>query len=411
MKKKTVMLCSLLAILGMSACSEGNDPQTRAEEDSQSTMVVKFDFEGTTMNPQTRAPQSTAIPETSWSNIKQLQFFLYDASNVVRYSAVVDNLSSTNHEFTYTGIPVGTYTLVAVANAKSSTDAINTYVDGGTTPTEWDMWNVRQKNMSNLILKQKAGSFPTFTGTTLSADAAFAEPSEIFMGSASNITIATGTTATPPAIALKREVSLMRVRIDPKEGQNGVDNETSVDYTQDASIMIYCLPNSMSILAGNSGGVNATSTKTNILSVGSGTVYNTADPTTGYNAGGTILSGNFTMWKDIVVFPNNGGRANDSQTTADAAAQRQYYIVVSALGKTGHVLADGTTLTADTPIYWSGTIKENFVPNVIREVNLTLRSGGTADVPTQPTESGDLDITVSEPTPWDSNIVDSNIIL
>ncbi|MEG2332901.1 MAG: hypothetical protein RSB62_11470, partial [Bacteroides sp.] len=87
------------------------------------------------------------------------------------------------------------------------------------------------------------------------------------------------------------------------------------------------------------------------------------------------------------------------------------FIVVSGKGKVGHILANGTALTAETTVYWSGVVKENFIPNVIREVNLTLQTGGTTEVPVNPTEYGGLTITVSAPAPWDSNIVDSNIIL
>ena len=32
-------------------------------------------------------------------------------------------------------------------------------------------------------------------------------------------------------------------------------------------------------------------------------------------------------------------------------------------------------MLTEGPVYWSGLIKQNFTPNTIREVNLTLRSG------------------------------------
>ena len=74
-------------------------------------------------------------------------------------------------------------------------------------------------------------------------------------------------------------------------------------------------------------------------------------------------------------------------------------------------MGDGTALPNDATVYWSGVVKENFVPNVIREVNLTLRTGGSTTVPVTPTEYGGLTITVGAPTPWDSNIVNSDIIM
>lgn len=368
-----------------------------------------MNFEGVSAN--TKA-QSTAIPATSWANIKQVQFLLYDATNNVRFSAVAIP-SASSKTFTYTDVPAGTYKLVAVANAKSSTDKIVTYSDGGTTPVEWDMWNVRQKKADKLVMKHKSIAFPAFCKEklTTAGNTAYSEPSEIFMGSVENVVVAAGATVTP-TVALKREVSLMRVRLNVKEGQNGVDNNTTVDYTKDASILIYRLPEKMSVLAGNTGGVSANSINTHVLSVfESDGIFNTNNPSSGSGYTGTVLSGNFTMWRDIIVFPNNGGRANNSATTANADGSRQYFIVVSASGKAGHVLANGTKLNSPAPVYWSGVVKENFVPNVIREVNLTLRTGGTTDVPTAPTTYGGLTITVSDPVAWSSNIVESSIIM
>lgn len=79
----------------------------------------------------------------------------------MRFSDVV-NPTDGNTTFTYTDVPAGTYTMVAIANAKSSADAINTYLDGGTTPVEWGMWNVRQKQVQNMVMKYKPGAFPAF---------------------------------------------------------------------------------------------------------------------------------------------------------------------------------------------------------------------------------------------------------
>lgn len=396
--------------MALGACSEKNDPSNEnGNGDAKSKLVVQLNFAGVdNKGVQTRA-QSTAVPATSWSNIKQVQFLLYDATtNNIRFSAIATPASGSN-TFTYTDIPVGTYKLVAIANAKSSSDNIVTSLDGGATAMEWDMWNVRQKNATSLVMTHKTGTFPAFCNTeqTTAGNTAYLEPSEIFMGS-ENVVVATGTTANP-TVSLTREVSLMRVRLNVKEGQNGVDNDASVDYTQNASIMIYRLPEKMGVLAGNDGGVAATSNEHYVLPVSGSDVFKTTNPTSGYT--GTVLGGNYTMWRDIVVFPNNGGRVNNGLTTANADAARQYFIVISATGKPGHVLADGTQLSTNTTVYWQGVVKENFVPNTIREANLTLRTGGTTVVPVTPTTYGDMTITVSEPTPWNGNIVESSIIM
>ena len=406
MKKRFSLLWSLLAMVVVCACSKSGGSDYPDPEKAGLTFQVTFDKTGM----EGRAPQSTAIPETSWSNINQLQFLLYNTSGQVVYSTIV-NPTSALTTFTYTDVPVGTgYTLVAVANVKSSSDAITTYLDGGTTPTEWTMWNVRQKTLPNLVIEHKAGDFPTFCSSklTTAGNTAYTEPSEIFMGASASFDVTTGITTTVPAIALKREVAMLRVRLNVKDSET--DNLNTVDFTKDASIMIYRLPDNMKVGAANAGGVSSTSTDANILAVKDGTIFNTANPTSGYDPK-VILGGNFTMWRDIIVWPNNGGRAVNGASTAEASTDRQYFIVVSGRGATGHILANGDEMAADGPVYWSGLIKENFTPNTIREVNLTLRSGGTTDVPTKPREEGGLTISVGTPEAWSSNIVESALTL
>ena len=406
MKKRFSLLWSLLAMVVVCACSKSGGSDYPDPEKAGLTFQVTFDKTGM----EGRAPQSTAIPETSWSNIKQLQFLLYNTSGQVVYSTIV-NPTSALTTFTYTDVPVGTgYTLVAVANVKSSSDAITTYLDGGTTPTEWTMWNVRQKTLPNLVIEHKAGDFPTFCSSklTTAGNTAYTEPSEIFMGASASFDVTTGITTTVPAIALKREVAMLRVRLNVKDSET--DNLNTVDFTKDASIMIYRLPDNMKVGAANAGGVSSTSTDANILAVKDGTIFNTSNPTSGYDPK-VILGGNFTMWRDIIVWPNNGGRAVNGASTAEASTDRQYFIVVSGRGATGHILANGDEMAADGPDYWSGLIKENFTPNTIREVNLTLRSGGTTDVPTKPREEGGLTISVGTPEAWSSNIVESALTL
>ncbi|MGL5787583.1 MAG: FimB/Mfa2 family fimbrial subunit [Bacteroidales bacterium] len=395
---------SILPILLFSLCACSNNNEELSNVDKQSSFTINLALD---KSISTKAAQSTAIPETSWADIEQVQLFLYDASNTVKFSEIITP-SAGSTSFTYNNVPVGNYTIVAVANAKSSTQPITTSIDGGTSFTEWDKFNVRAKDVNRMQIDFKDGSFPAFA-TDLTGKKAYAEPAQIFMGSVSNVTVTEAVVTVAPTIELKREVSLMRVRLNVKDGvaSGGL---AKLDFTQNASVMIHRLPEYIKINSGNTGGVHNVSEVNDILSIHGNNLFNTTDPTSGYNPT-TILSGNFTMWKDIVVFPNNGGRINNANTTATADANKQYFIVISALGKAGHIMADGTILTADQTIYWSGLIKEVFTPNVIREVNLTLRSGGSTSEPVDPTEEGGLTIQVSAPSAWDSNIVESNIIM
>lgn len=410
MKQRLLFLWSLLTVLTISSCSDRKNDQELPDNGVKGEFTVSFAFEGTAG---TKAPaKSTAIPETSWSKIKQMQILIYNAAKKVIFSDVfVPGSPGAVLTKTYTSIPVGNnYTVAVVANAKQSTENVQTFLQGIAGSVEWGNFNVRQKDAGQMLIKHKPGTFPSFV--SLPGKTAYKEPAEIFMGYATGVNISAGNTATAGPIALKREVSLMRVRVNVTDSDPGVNNGSTgsdgIDFTNDASILVYRLPNEMKILAGNDGGIGAASTATNILSVYEGTVFNTQDPTQGYNPK-KIIEGNFKMWKDIVVFPN------DQRSTASAAgnanADRQYFIVISGKGKVGHVLADGTKLTSPKTVYWSGTIREKFIPNQIREVNLTLRTGGTTTIPEQPTVEGGLTIKVSTPTAWDSNIVQSNEIL
>lgn len=402
MKKKFLPIL----LVAFCACSNNNNEELDSVN-KQSSFTINLALD---KSISTKTAQSTAIPETSWGDIKQVQLFLYDAANTVKFSEIITP-SAGSTSFTYNNVPVGNYTIVAVANAKSSTEMISTSIDGGTSFVEWNKFNVRAKDVNRMQIDFKDGSFPAFA-VGMAGKNAYTEPTQIFMGSVSNVTVTESSVTVAPTIELKREVSLMRLRLNVKEG-DGVNNDNvanGVDFTQNTSVMIHRLPEFIKINSGNAGGVHNVSQVDDIMSIHGNNLFNTTDPISGYNPK-TILSGNFTMWKDIVVFPNNGGRVNNTNTTGVADANKQYFIVISALGKAGHVLADGTTLTSDQTIYWSGIIKEVFTPNIIREVNLTLRSGGTTTGPVNPTEEGGLTIQVSAPSAWDSNIVESNIIM
>ncbi len=392
------------------SCSKDNRPDDQ-ELAGSGTLTTKIVFKEAAASK--GGSLSTAIPVTSWDNIKQVQLFLYDASGIVKYSDVVTPAAGAT-TFTWTDVPAGTYTAALVANVKSATDNVTTYLDGGTTPTDWTKFNVRSKSVnSQLLVAHKLSAFPDFVATDYASKKAFAEPAEIFTGYISGVTIATGTTTdlSSSPVSLKREVALMRVRVKTND-RTDADNSDLVFAHNDASIMIHRLPDGMKIGEGNAGGVDAASTDDNILVAASGaTTFNTTDPATGYGAG-TIIDTNYTLWRDVIVFPNDEGRTNTS-SNVQAATNRQYFIVVSAHAPQGHVLADGTTVedANGQVVYWSGLIREAFVPNIIREVNLTLRSGGTVTPPAEPTQEGGLTIEVSAPAAWDSNIERTDIEL
>lgn len=418
MKKNLISVLSLSALMFLGACSESNDPSDPDKREEKSSLSLRFDFAGTTS---TKAGGSTAVPPTNWNSIKDLLFILYDDNKNIVYSAKPD-LGDADKTYTYSDVPEGHYTLVAVANVNTpeASNAVVTQESGRT--VVWDQWNIRDKMAGNLSILHKEGTFPAWCNAEMTAktNKAFLQSSEVFMGYAENVNVSSQADATA-TVKLKREVSLMRVRLNVDNGGAGVDNKNTVDYTRNAAIMVFRLQEKMGILNGKDGGVLGTPAKTRVLAVhGNGTFKKVApDAASGYTNPNTILSGGYTMWNDVVIWPNNkeadGQHKRDGQQhnadTAEVTSDYQYFVVISAMGLKNHVLANGTKLAADQTIYWSGLVKGKFMPNTIREVNLTLRTGGDTEVPTEPTEFGKLIVTVNELIPWDSNIVKTDLEL
>lgn len=413
MTKKLTQVLSLLIALTLYSCS--NSLNEGDINEPKGKVSFEVNFASSQFMSRATATKSTAIPETSWKNISSLQFLLYNEAGVIKYAHTTSQLPNGTVDgtktFTYTDVPVGEYTLVVVANVGNA-DKIVTTINGK--DELWNSFNVRQKNVSDLLLNYKESTFPTFTGDKLKAKKAFVEPSEIFIGEApSKVVVKSGEVAKVPAIKIAREVSLMRLRLNVKDTEAGVVNENKekgVDFSKNASVMIHRLPENFSVEAGKKkGGVNKTSDVDKILVMTGNEIFKTEDPKTGYKPN-KILSGNFSMWNDIVVFPNNDGREDDN-SNMQAKNERIYFVVISGEGKVGHQLSDGTSLDAPKTVYWSGLVKEKFLANQIREVNLTLKSGGTIEVPTTPREEGGLIIELGDPLPWNSEILQSDIIL
>lgn len=394
MNKKSILANLAFASLLFGACAENANTPAPTEVE-KANLLVNLNFEGAGAKPKTKASGSMAIPTTSWANIKDLQFFFYKTSgNTVVYSKTVTNLSGA--AIALADIPVGNYKLVAIANVNSANTAYNiaTSLNPSGAPTAWTDWNVRMKKAdTDLLIKHKVGTFPAFYGEKLAANTAYMEPSEIFKGS-QDVEIKSGAT-TVTAFSLMREVSLMRVRLK-------LDGQTDLDFTKDCSILIYRLPKDMNVATGR----NTMSVATDVLSIQGTDLFKTTEPTSGYNP--LIILGTntgFTMWRDINIFPNAGSTEN----TIDVA--HKYFIVVSGQGAVGHVMANGQKLMTAAPVFWSGVINDPFKANEIREVNLTLRTGGSSEPVTEPTEEGNLSITVSPPTGWSGNIVNTDITL
>lgn len=262
------------------------------------------------------------------------------------------------------------------------------------------------KNVSQFRVDYPTGTKPT--GSTATGKTWLKQPAEVFTAYAPNVVVAEGVNTTVPTLNLKRDVSMMRVRLDV-----GSDN-TDVNFNDaSAYIRIDRLSDGMKITsdanvfgAGNpdfamnaAEGLTAFRDDTYDMS-GYGDNDNSGTP--------TVVSGNYKLWNDIIIFPNVDRHEN---YTATPAANDKYFIVVAGMADAGHVLSDGTILSNAGVVYWSGIVDGPFINNVIREVNLRLATSGTTTEPTEPPLYGGLDIFVGEPMDWDSNIQVENIDL
>ena len=407
---KKVFISLITATLLFSACSNDDGQKPDGDENKTGSLSFNLAFEeaGSGVKATTL---SKAIPITSWSNIERAQMFLYEqGTGKVVFSYEIQP-SDGNTTFPWSNIPVGDYDLALVANMKNSTkNNITTYVAGGATSEAITDFNVRGRILnSQIFMDLKKITFPT--GHVFeTGDEAYAPASEVFTAYAEDVHIVEGTPANLGTLKLKRDVSLMRVRINKKAD---FLNETGkkVNFA-DASnfIVVHRLPVGFGIKTPHTspvflGGIlNQNSNENRVMIGATGTTtFNTANPGADKYKNPEIIDADFTLWQDIIVLPNVLTTAS-MDISADAQDSRKYYVVISALAPAGYKLDDGTEITTPTPLYWSGTIKGGFTPNVIREVNLTIRSRGSIINPPGPEEEGDLIITVEPPQDWNDNI-------
>lgn len=403
---KKVLFSLAFAVMLFSSC--GSDENVPAASKT-GELFTEVTFDGLT----SKAATSTAIPVTTWSNVNKIQLFLYNAtSGVVAFSDIIDPAASTTKIFKWTNVPQGTYELAIVANINSATDNVATSLDGGTSWTKFDAYNVLGKALNSQLfidlMKSTLPSGHTFTETP------YAPASEVFTAYTSGVVIQEGQvtdlSGAANALKLKREISLMRLLID-KTNKPDAPALSTVDFANASNFLaVQNMPVGLGLKLGAfAGGIYTTASDANRITIASTgtTTYNTADPTSATYSPTAIIDSKFTLWKDIRVLPN-ATKAEGKATDADADAARRYFVILSGWAPAGYEYADGTKATVAQPVYWAGTVKGVFSPNVIREVNMTIQSKGYPEIP-DPGKEGSLIIIVSAPEAWNSNIVTENI--
>lgn len=421
--KKIYLSLIAIAILLFTACNNNDVPGNEGAVEV-GTLTATISFEGKTL----RTASSTAIPTVSWANVKQVQVFLYNkTTGSVAFSRTVKPTAD-GQKFTWDNVPVGEYRLALLANVKNSTDNMATSVDG--TVTEFTDENVIGKAFnSSLKIDLKPADLPTKASpqdppthdwdVPTTGRIGYAAPSEVFTAY-KDLTIAAGTVTSIPAtdLVLRREIAMLRARFNTKViPTQPVAGPPTFGNASDF-IAIQRVPVGLGLFVGDfKGGILNTASDTKRVMVGATGMdtYKTAKPASGYGTG-EIITGDFTMFNDIHVLPNvsldeiTEYTVKKDDNVPEDIKTRKYFIIFSAQVKKDYVYADGTIAPDDNSmVYWFGTIDGVFTKNVIREVNLTLKTAGYPEIPGGPDKFGGLEIVVGAPENWDSEIVDSNM--
>lgn len=405
MKKFFFSAVAAIAIM-FSSCN--NDEVTNSEGSSGSIRFA-VDFEEVAGATTKAAASSTAIPITRWDNVEKIRMFLYNPTDgTIAYSYELDPSSKADKVFNFLDIPSGTYDLALVANIRNSVKTnVATSVDNWSTIAELGDYTVRTKKLNTAVVMdlKKMPAFPA-GHTVPAARLPYYSAPEVFMAYQAGVVIATGQTkdltATP--LLLKREVSMMRFRINKKADFLNEAGKV-VDFAQATNLVaVQNIPVAFGVKVGSfAGGINAASDANRIIVGASGvSTFKTANPTDQTHTNPVVIDADFTLWQDVLVLPN-ATKAEGKAASADASQARKFSIIVSAYAPAGYVLDNGTALATARPIYWSGIVNEVFLENNIREVNLTIKSRGT-DVWPEIKEVGGLDIKVSAPENWNATI-------
>lgn len=410
MRKVLSFIGVAMAILLYSCNSEDSVEPIDSNDPNAGKLVATVSFEGIGSSL-LRTAESTAIPITSWDNVKSMQLFLYNAADsTVGFSAVITPSQGQNvsggKSFTWTNVPAGVYNVLLVANIDSNDDNIASSLTGGNSWTRLTPYNVVNKALNReIFLDLKEGDLPS--GHNFSPGLkAYNPASEVFMARGSApVSITEGNSADLGNLMLMREISLMRVRIDRKPKTYAPDlDDVNFNHAKNF-IGVQSLPVGLGFtLQAKGGGITKAPSDDNRILIGGVGIdtYRDADPSSGYGSG-IILKNDFTLWRDIQVLPN-ARKSENRPSDADADSTRRYFVIISGVVPKGYKYSDGSEAKEnESPVYWAGTVKGVFSPNVIREVNLIITSGGLPDPPT-PGKEGELIITVGKPEDWNSQI-------
>lgn len=458
----SVFMSSLLfgSTVGLLSSCSSDESRPVITETSSMHMTVNF-AEPAQSRADGQTTPSVGVPTTSWGdNILKLQFFLYDANGVIRWAKTVDRnhyttLSDNQADVdgwyfdgikygeTFRDVPVGSFTLIAVANVDRNVTNVRTaFGRNGMTSTLQDVdfsdAFIDNSNVDELFIMHswtQNQRFPDFYQDRLSYAVANSgrpneygrnEMGEIFRGVAEGVII-TSTSEALASMELIRDVAMIRLRVDPSalaeiDGQDGL-----VDWTKNNAIFLSNVPQAIK-MAHHVDNIGNVATPFNGNSISSSVVYvydengtfHTEEPTSGYAPGTQILTDNFKFWRDIIVLPNKcdddvaGVETNGAIIAHD---RHKYVLTISALGRPGHKYHDNEdgldkVLTTPTPIYWCAYLDLAMSGNNVYEYNITFNNGGQTPLPDRPDISSmGLHVKFVTLKDWNSAIVSTDMVM
>ncbi len=344
-----------LVLLGLAACNK--DDVTPADQGKGNVKITfGFDQETGANGPATAAvPVSGKKPTTSWAgNVKDLVILFAATDGTIADARRIDVPTATdisNQNVQVKNIPAGTYNTIIIANSGQAANIAR----------NWTPENAKGKSLSSLLMSLVGETLPT-TGMP-TGSVGYKEPAEIFYANQSVTVKPDENTNVGTPFALKRAVSLIRVRLVP-EG----DNKDKIDFIGDGKGAVFFRKVQTTMTAAN--GLSGRDENKGIYI---GKSFLGTEPTTGYTGTGNILANGVTCYQDFLSFP--GG--------SKTAGAEKFDIMI--MGKTKDAtytpVGEQNPVAANTPVYWSGPINEVVAANGILEVVLTVKTVGVPEVP------------------------------
>lgn len=352
-----------LVLLVLAACSK-DDATTK----DQGTGNVKITF-GFDKAAGTKAGTGVKKPVTSWNGSVKDLIILFVKDGIVKDARNITPPTSEDivaKDVSLKNIPAMTDCNIYVI--------ANSGVSANITRRGWRVENAVGRNLTDLYMDMVTTTLPSgLTGT------GYKEPAEIFTATQIANIVADQTTTLTTPFALKRAVSLIRVRLKPTG-----DNATKINFTTNGKAAIFLRRTQLALnISGTLEG------RTDDKGVYIETPFLDQEPTNGYNGDEPILTADIKSFKDFLCLPGGG-------LLADASTNKFDLVIKGSTSTADYIPAGSTSALAEgTAVYWSGPVNQKIDANGILDIVVTINSFGEQTEPTPGSTYGNLEISVN----------------